>query len=224
MGRSPRRRHSRKSRRAPRDKAFPAEPLQEPDTVSPDNRVRLWLDQLRACSQVQSTEATGDLASSRKQPWRPHNLPLGETTMTHHEQGHWETGRPVKDDILLPDPSSTGDAYDDSTIYSKSDRGAHSVTKRKRHPLPSRTTSTPRSEDLTFEKRPRRKTRDDRYDTKKSKRPAVVRAKRASKKHKLARSKLRSGREVMNNFVSAAIAHPKVTVRSEPPCRPRYLT
>lgn len=71
--------------------------------------------------------------------------------------------------------------------------------------------------DHVFEKRPRRKTRQDRYDTVKSKDaiPTKKQAKRSSTRVSKS-GRLRSSREVMANFKSSAITNPteRITLKS----------
>lgn len=71
--------------------------------------------------------------------------------------------------------------------------------------------------DLRFEKRPRHKTRVDRYETKKKDWPEKTGEKkhssRSTRKTREKQEKLRSSREVMENFTSAALPDCRVTVR-----------
>ena len=75
--------------------------------------------------------------------------------------------------------------------------------------------------DHAYEKRPRRKTRQDRYDTKRQKLQYQGKRRKTKEKKTIPRNskrpdsrkgQLRSGKEVMDNFTSAAIAVDKVTV------------
>lgn len=74
-----------------------------------------------------------------------------------------------------------------------------------------------------YEKRPRRKTREDRYDSRKQRKkrakPEADHKKEPSpvkKSRNKSKQKLRSGKEVMTNFTSTAIPPGRVTVRLMP--------
>lgn len=87
-------------------------------------------------------------------------------------------------------------------------------------PQPDRSTGTPCSEspriraDETskYEKRPRRKTRPDRYDSSRQRRERTTLSRRERREQK--KEKLRSRREIVTNFYSSATENRNILVRS----------
>lgn len=67
-------------------------------------------------------------------------------------------------------------------------------------------------EDVEFQKRPRRKTRTDRYDATKNDDATEERPRKGSKKSKKPKDSLTSAREVMEKFNSASILNERITV------------
>lgn len=184
------------------------------DSSPQDSRIHAWLNEIRACAD-ETEDNDHAKATHTEQPWRPHNLPLAEVDITNRQRSYHEPGR-RKDDMLLSVSSNPGDGQYPITMFSSSCDGNRSLVKQKRRRSSSCTASTPRTKELIFEKRPRRKTRSDKYDSsKRLDRPNMIKSKRASRstrRKNASKVKLRSGREVMNNFASVAIANPRVTV------------
>ncbi|UPK99103.1 hypothetical protein LCI18_010038 [Fusarium solani-melongenae] len=91
---------------------------------------------------------------------------------------------------------------------------------RKRHRSPERQ-HPPNftSDDFTFERRPRHKTRPDRYDSRKRDdgraRAAKSEAKGARKQARAKKSRLRSSRDVMHNFTSSFLGTSRITLDPE---------
>jgi hypothetical protein len=183
--------------------------------------IHSWLDQIRASKAEGPGEAGNqpDEGDHDTQPWRPHNLPICGNG-THRDPGNsrdkprW-TGR---DSPLLTQPAyPTSDRRSRDTIsYTADGNSRHSRRSDRSDAKSDERRHSPTSKN-PFEKRPRRKTRADRYDMKRQRTKHEKQARRKStsrqpKRSKDHRSLLRSGKEVMEKFTSAAIPVDRVTV------------
>lgn len=195
-------------------------PTELQDAVSTNERIRQWLDQTQVLCHgqpdAQGEHGTETSPTPAKQPWRPHGLPIAEIDARIREERRRRDEKSTKLDILLSVSSSTSDV---AAVSSPSAAGRPSKGEKRRRPR-SRSQSASnldRSEDLAFEKRPRRKTRTDKYDTNKQRghKNDVKRKQPSAPRNKIKKGKsgLQSKHDIMNNFVSPAIATPRLIVR-----------
>lgn len=151
------------------------------------NYIHSWLDEVNKDSSV-----VGE-ALDEEPPWRPHDLPVHQKTPSPDTEAGKRHSCILRDSPLLTP---------------KHHQGEHSPSNQ-----PSEFTRPKSSSDKEnrYAKRARRKTKVDRYVSNKrlgnkSSMPKTARDKRARKK------KLRSGKEVINNFTSNMISKDRVTV------------
>lgn len=183
--------------------------------------IHSWLDQIRASKAEGPGEAGNqpDEGDRDKPPWRPHNLPICGNG-THRDPGNRrETPRwRGRDSPLLTHPAySTSDRRSRGTTSCTADGNSRHARGSDRSDAESDECRHSLTSKNPYEKRPRRKTRADRYDVKRQRTKHEKQTRRKStsrqpKRPKDHRNLLRSGKEVMENFTSAAIPVDRVTV------------
>ncbi|KAL6869823.1 hypothetical protein ACO1O0_001154 [Amphichorda felina] len=161
-----------------------------------------WLDDIRAgIRDLDEAHDQADDMDHQGSSWRPYNLPMPSkgvdvTGSARQERLRWA----ARDSPLASQPSCSAASDGKSTGTFSDVEDDH---------------------DHAYEKRPRRKTRQDRYDTKRQKVQYGGKQKKRKEKKNIPRhskrldnrkGQLRSGKEVMDNFTSAAITADKVTV------------
>ncbi|RFU74569.1 hypothetical protein TARUN_7674 [Trichoderma arundinaceum] len=161
----------------------------------------------------------------KESSWRPNGLPIV------HVQPDYDTRRDDSSDLFIRDSplqslSASPICYHGRRHQSgpNSDNGKD-LDNRKRHCHSKGLISTPPGatlfQDAVFERRPRRKTRQNRYDTVKLKAERIEkdRAKKPSVRVSKKR-RLHSSREIMANFKSRAIANPNERITPDENERP----
>lgn len=178
--------------------------------------VRSWLDQTSPQDEVTDHRDSfnQDLDRSRSLDWYPHGLPIAPIRLHNRQQGERRFDRDQ------PIPRSPKRFDNDSYLigeYEESVAMGSDKENRKRHRSPERQRSPKfTSDDFSFERRPRHKTRPDRYDSRKRDdrraRAAKGETKRARKQTRAKKSRLRSSRDVMDNFTSGFLGTSRITV------------
>ena len=203
--------------RSPKPKVFERGRHHSTITDVDTDHIRAWLNQIPAGSRYASPEAPHpkiDIGSVERL-WHPHGLALpGISPKRHVARGATYEKSP---DLLFPDRSLSSISsrqQDESQLASN-----HPITysshhqQEKRCRVPSElSVDPPEPPQHAFRKRPRRRTRHDRYETEKDteeREEARYRSKRRNSRRKPA---LRSGREVMANFASDVVSNQRVTV------------
>lgn len=160
--------------------------------------------------------------------WLPHHItpgtnePLRSTPLTSNQQGKHRRQRPTSVDSSVisefqarRDPPRKRRAVISVPAYSISSVGPDerlSITQNSSPPIPQ-AVGSPR-----FEKRPRHKTKEDKYDTKKRKRrqshdsSGESRRKMRQNTEKRKRKAIALSKNVMNNFTSKAVTNDRITV------------
>lgn len=173
--------------------------------------VRSWLEQIRTSStndgHLTSDKGGEDTGSP---PWRPYNLPISnkENLIAGVQYERLASRKPRDSPIRSPSLYSPEDRRVISTSPASAHHDGYDVE-------PDHQDSCSNSLKNVYEKRPRRKTRPEKYETKRRKVEAETpRKKRPSKLASKRKQKptLRSGKEVMHNFVSESIPAERVTV------------
>lgn len=185
-----------------------------------NNHVRSWLAQV-SNSSLDPVHSPRQYLEDDDQHitsnWRPFNIPV-----THYPRQTLSRARSTR-------PSSP--FIPTSPPRPRESRKYHQLTsevvdeydyKKRRRPQRSsdETSNYSRSDISVYEKPPRRKTREDKYDTKKQdgeKEPGSKRKRQRTKEKK--RAQIRPGRDIMSNFVSDAISAKRVTVSLVPSTR-----
>lgn len=189
--------------------------------VQADNQgyVDSWLSQVGQVSRDQSS-CVAETATRRPQPWRPHNIPLVSETTPQATASH--TKRPASASWDQSLRSFSPDSRDHRENVPCRLAEPHSMV----HDVPDDFSMAepliPSVEENGYTKQARRKTRDDRYGTSNKRRRVTARKdKRHSETHKVSKrdrakskrpTKLRSSREVMDNFMSPSVLSTRVTV------------
>ncbi|KAL7803426.1 hypothetical protein V8C44DRAFT_278134 [Trichoderma aethiopicum] len=181
-----------------------------------------WLQHVQASYNDSSREAPWEAShgDAPETSWHPNGIPNVRIQSTY------DAGRYQSSDLFIQDTPSPGPSavqtsrhhHRESDLYSDYDM----ISVDKEGGYRSRTTiSTPPPasvvKDDVFEKRPRRKTRQDRYDTIKFKDAAPTKKQAQRRSNRVSKSgRLRSSREVMANFKSRAITNPneRITLKS----------
>ncbi|KAK5990582.1 hypothetical protein PT974_08851 [Cladobotryum mycophilum] len=200
-----------------RDHTRPAPPYQiQPSSKS--ELVHSWLKQVPKPSHndsLRDNHRHGAPKYDDRPSWHPHGLPLARIKTNHEELDYQSSDLFIKD---RPEsiPSSNKENHDKSATNF---RHGNDPYKRKRRPVsagPDLAAST--TEEHLFEKQPRRKAREDRYQTRKERdnegMVETVKISRSRKKHNSRKRGLQSSRDVMENFSSDAIAKRRITVSS----------
>ncbi|KAF7557035.1 hypothetical protein G7046_g6150 [Stylonectria norvegica] len=177
-----------------------------------------WLDQIHHPLNDGILEAIQDEIDEPRETttrWRPYNLPIA-----HIDAGNQETasrprhGNLTRDRYTTKQRRSLDDVHEraqlndvtPSVCYRKGRKRLQCSTDGSSH----RSTSSGH----VFKKRPRRKTRQDLYETKKrTQHREPVPDTRHSQAKKRKRHKLRSGRDIMVNFTSEAIPDKRLTLK-----------
>lgn len=156
--------------------------------------IHSWLNEV-------DRDADPEAGNPDTQRWRPHGLaPISHDRPVSAMSGHrWRKASSSSEIALRP--------------IIKSPAGSSSCD----GSLPAPPSSLSEKENV-YVKRPRRKTKDARYDTKRAKTTREKPEHAASKprKRKDRKQELRSGRDVMKNFTSNAVSYDRVTVSSRP--------
>lgn len=152
-------------------------------------------------------------------PWRPHGIPTCDISTSKSRRLRNTPQTCTGGGTLLSEVSQEGD------FVTVSDSEVHEVTVHNNDRLDTRSISQSHesrgSTRLVFEKRPRRRTRSDRYDTKGKEQKPNPRLRKKRKNHpsKSAKEKdiekrktLKSGRDVIKRFSSRAISDRRLTV------------
>lgn len=178
--------------------------------------VRSWLNQTSSQDEVANHlhSFDQDLNRSRSPGWRPYNLPIAPIHLhtRRHGERSFDRDRPISRSPERFDSDRYSTRGYEESVAMGSDK-----ENRKRHRSPERQQSPNlTSDDFTFERRPRHKTRPDRYDSRKRddrRAPAAKsQAKEPRKQARAKKSRLRSSRDVMDNFKSSLIGSSKITV------------
>ncbi|POR31974.1 Uncharacterized protein TPAR_07801 [Tolypocladium paradoxum] len=188
------------------------------------DHVQAWLSQIPAASCDESPGPPNPEidAGPSKHPWRPHCLPLPGISPTR--QAAREAMYRQSPDLLVRDRPlssiSSRQSGEQGAVSSRSGFADDADRRRqkKRSRVPSEPSVSPtESREEAFCKRPRRRTRHDRYETKKhteGRGETDAREQPRSKRRKDRRKQvLRCGREVMNNFASDAVSNQRVTMK-----------
>ncbi|PNY28548.1 Uncharacterized protein TCAP_01523 [Tolypocladium capitatum] len=209
--------------------------------------VQAWLSQIPAGSRGESPEPPHPEidAGPAKRPWRPHCLPLpGISPMRQAARGATYRQSPdlfVRDRPLSSISSRRSDERGTVSMRPGFADDADCRGQKKLSRVPSDPSVSPAEpQEEAFRKQPRRRTRHDRYETKRhteGRGETDVSEQPRSKRRKGRRNQmLRSGREVMNNFASDAVSNQRVTMkpnlttglflngRSSTPAQPADLT
>ncbi|KJZ72599.1 hypothetical protein HIM_07958 [Hirsutella minnesotensis 3608] len=180
-----------------------------------NNHVQSWLSQVHESNHSPELTTLSKSPEAAPMPWRPNNIVPTKTipdTRTVRSPSLFVRDSPLpslspyqSDHCGLSEPVSI------ATTMSKHQN-------RRQQSSPAQPTVASGSSKNEYRKRPRRKTRPDRYDTVKLEKP-----RRSKKEGKDSRPKprkdqgsnrtLRSEREVMENFTSGAIAKDRVTMK-----------
>ncbi|KAL6895828.1 hypothetical protein HDV57DRAFT_27687 [Trichoderma longibrachiatum] len=181
-----------------------------------------WLQHVQASYNDSSREAPWEAShgDAPETSWHPNGIPNVRIQSTCDAGGYQSSDLFIQDSPS-PAPSAIQTSrhhHRESDLYSDYDM----ISVDKEGGYRSRTTiSTPPPasvvKDDVFEKRPRRKTRQDRYDTVKFKDAAPTKKQAQRRSTRVSKSgRLRSSREVMANFKSRAITNPneRITLKS----------
>lgn len=193
---------------------------QQPDPEA--SPIHSWLNQMQTItrSSLREESECDDTGDFTRPKWRPHDLPLPTQELTHGKPISRRQNGDDNDSLLLTVLSDDSDNADSTTSRRKSSDLQIHVRGTKRQQQPSPLVDRHRSSSSRFEKRLRHKTRVDKYDTKKPRnKPAMVKSYAPSQSNKAKeskRQKLRSSREVVQNFDPPTVEAEKVTVRSSP--------
>lgn len=178
--------------------------------------VRSWLNQTSPEDEVTNHQDSLNqgLDRSRSLGWRPYNLPIAPIPLHNRQQGERRFDR---DQPIARSPERFDNDSYSTRGYEESVAMGSDKENRKRHRSPERQQSPNfTSDDFAFERRPRHKTRPDRYDSRKRDdgraRAAKGEAKGARKQTRAKKSRLRSSRDVMNNFTSSFLGTSRITV------------
>ncbi|CAF3629064.1 unnamed protein product [Fusarium graminearum] len=189
----------------------------DPDQSSGDvcsdrfRRIQYWLDAIPAPYELHDSVAdrTQTENRSRTSGWCPHDLPIASISPKCHRSDnqrnrHLDEERAYK---VSPEPFPD-DPYSTSHFEPSIEAGSDKENK-KRSPDDI-------SDRSSFGRRPRRKTRPDRYSSKNKatrKSPAKNKNERSRKKSRSKKHRLRSSQDVMTNFASGAIPNTRVTMK-----------
>lgn len=184
-----------------------------------NNYVRSWLAQVSNPSLDPEQNPSQHFDEDRDDReitshWHPFNLPvLHIARQFPPETRNTLTHPPTDLSSFRKSRESRKQHQLDSEIEQIHDGYNYKEKKRRRQPSSDETSCPSNSDASAYTKQPRHKTRQDRYDTKKQKggRNSTSEKKRNSSK-KQKRAQIRSGRDVMSNFVSDAVSNKRVTV------------
>lgn len=179
--------------------------------------VEAWLGRVRRDSALPTPRGSLDPRASpevARPIWRPHLLPVQDPTTTSRGLRQRSPSLFVRDSPIPSLPSEPS-----SLRYSPADapQGASANRSHDRERGEHIVTASVQPTDDSFRKKPRRKTRRDRCDTKKGTGNDVVERGLSDAKRKRAKTTkqgLRSSREVVNNFSSDSVSTKRVTVRT----------
>ena len=183
-----------------------------------DLYVLAWLNKSETGSPSYDAKIVQNRAETRKDDemkltWRPNNMLLSHL----HNPASCaspEASLFIRDELLRP---ASSEALQESTFMGhprSSCLSNSSYNTRRRHPQSFIASASVQLGNEIFEKRPRRKTRPDKYDIKKRPRERSRSQRRNSSREKRPRQTLVSGKEAMSRFSSASIPAQRVTVRS----------
>ncbi|PHH60071.1 hypothetical protein CDD81_2157 [Ophiocordyceps australis] len=171
-----------------------------------------WLDQLPNPNVGASRGWSPESAPvSHNRPWVPNHLPLPK-------RGNGATVPvPSPDLFVRDDPLSSGTDSCSETAPLEKPRECLCLHEKRRRTPSEVSLDTIKVGGDAFCRKSRRKTRPDRYDTHKSRKKhgtSVQKSSRPSRRRRAAEKQtLRSGKEVMENFVSASVPQERVTLK-----------
>ncbi|KAF4952076.1 hypothetical protein FSARC_12741 [Fusarium sarcochroum] len=182
--------------------------------------VQSWLNQIPLHDEANGSveNSVPDTYNGYTSHWHPHNFPVEPVPPARQKFRH-QRDRPLNNErpfVATPDPF-LGDGYSETQYEASAETGSDKENKKRRRPHRNRDSLDGLSHEPSFERRPRRKTRTDRYTSKDQtgRRKSITkgetetsRKKSRSKKHHL-----RSSRDVMNNFKSGVIPNTRVTMK-----------
>ncbi|UNI14733.1 hypothetical protein JDV02_001334 [Purpureocillium takamizusanense] len=176
------------------------------------NKVKRWLKQVQHSRGAAEPERPyqGGPSNTKERVWRPHSLPVRPFEAEEMEMRERSPGLCVDDSPL---PSVSSHISDEGVVHIEGPQPT--VSDVVDHPRQTNwacsDSDQPRID--PFRKRSRRKTRQDRYDSGKDKSATrkSIRSDNKSKSHR--KRSLRSGREVMDNFVTDAVATQRLTMK-----------
>ncbi|KAF4974434.1 hypothetical protein FZEAL_8656 [Fusarium zealandicum] len=149
--------------------------------------------------------------------WHPPHLPVAlvapKSHRTPQRASHLDRDRPIP---ISPDEFES-DRYPRSLYEDPLERESDKENRKRPRSSTYQDSHHAISEEATYERRPRRKTRSDRYDSKRrnehGRSTTKVEVNGLRKRARNKQHQLRSSRDVMNNFVSGAIPSTRVTMK-----------
>ncbi|KAM5380227.1 hypothetical protein ACJZ2D_003678 [Fusarium nematophilum] len=188
------------------------------DDTGGSGRVQSWLNRLPWCRDGATDQADQfdqpvhqDLSSG----WHPHQLPVAPIPLDIRSPKRQRISRRGQS---RPIPISSDKFESSSRVTApRGDSLATGSDKENRKRLTYPDTHHSVSDDLRFERRPRRKTRHSRYDSEKRDGDKRPRAKNKTEEKQRDRTKnhIRSSRDIMRNFASSAISNNRITLRPD---------
>ena len=190
------------------------------DSSGPDiNHVKSWLEQIAntAPNDTENTTRVDDETSDSYSIWYPHGLAfqqLGSESRTATRKRHCAS----EDSAVNGWPGNESNKHQnphDQLTTNESNHRKHKKARQQTDDELSDWFESEESDEFVFEKRPRRKTRPDRYETNTDKtepQPKSKTEKRKLRSNKNRRHPIRSRRDVMRNFTSDAIPQTRLTV------------
>jgi hypothetical protein len=176
----------------------------EPQAVA-DDLVRNWLAKTERLPKPDSFRDDLAHVAPAAIPWRPFNLPIPATA-----------NEAVRKSVSRQRRKSHGSSFLASPCKShRRERTKKPVSRTRRHPSLIRSYEDG-DVDILYQKRPRHKTREDKYSTVKNKAKADSMRKQmvrpARRTEDSTKAKLRSGSDIINKFTSEAVLSERLTV------------
>jgi hypothetical protein len=179
--------------------------------------IQSWLDATPAPDElhdsVEHDAQTDD--RSRTSSWRPYDLPIESISPKYHRDGHRRKRHRYEERTYKMPPEPFLDDPNPTSHFEPSfETGSNKENKKRARPRLHQESPDDISDKSSFGRRPRRKTRPDRYSSKrKATKGSPVKAEREilRKKSRSQKHRLRSSQDVMANFASGAIPNARVT-------------
>ncbi|KAH7170856.1 hypothetical protein EDB81DRAFT_181692 [Dactylonectria macrodidyma] len=222
---SPRRHHSRHHRSRIRNRPPSFDEITKNRPAANSNGsfyVELWLNQVRDC-QKEATPLTsrsddgnyGDDYQQHKSSWQPHNLPVARIALDNRTKLQQKT-RHFHDDLtIVTSPAGSRASASSDTRSHRAAKFTNHAEQKTRKRWPSEVSRSSLSRESVFEKRTRRKTRVSRYEMKKDIVQDDAKGRAKKQRSRALRHQLRSSRDVLDNFASAAISDKRLIMKTD---------
>ncbi|OBS26504.1 hypothetical protein FPOA_00447 [Fusarium poae] len=176
------------------------------------HRIQSWLDATPAAPDELHDSVEDDTQTnnrSRTSSWRPHDLPIASISPNYRRNNRPRDRHTNEERVCKMSQEPFPDDPYPSSHFEASLEAEFDKENKKRSP-------NDESDRNPFERRPRRKTRPDRYSSKNKeakKSPAKTKNERSQRKSRPQKHRLRSSQDIMTNFASGAIPNTRVTMK-----------